>query len=826
MRIFLIDGSSLAYRGHFAFIRNPLRTSRGENTSAIFAFTNSIIKLLSEHNPEYILVAFDAPGPTHRHEKFEKYKAQRPKMPPELRQQIPIIKELLSSIGITHYEEPGLEADDIIGSITQKATEKGFGVTIFSSDKDFVQLLNNNVSILNPRDFKMYDKSNAKEWIGVTPNLVADFLALTGDSIDNIPGVKGIGPKTAVALLEEYSSLDSIYSNIGKIKSEKIRRLLIEEKEKAYLSRELARLEIIKDIPVDIESLKIGKTQKDKLLGLLTRLEFFSLIEKLGLSTQKENESVKIEEVIEEKIDILGVSIVGNFVAFSTDSHTTVADINKDRERIGELVKRSKIVVTDCSKDLLKSSILDRDKKIFDIAIAAYLIEPSVGSYSLSKAFLKYLSRPLPYPPKNPTARDLSVCAGRRASDFLKIHPLLNAEIKKRELDRMYNDVEFPLTYVLAGMEDRGVLVDRDFFKDESKRLKEELHKKEESIYRLAGMRFNLNSPKQLSYILFEKLELPVIKRTKTGASTDHEVLVKLAPYHEIVDSLLQYREIEKIRSTYIDAIPKLIERDGRVRTTWCQNTTSTGRLSSIGPNLQNIPPEVRKGFVAPQDWVLLSSDYSQIELRIVASLSGDSTLKEAFVRKEDIHIRTASLILGIPEDSVGKKERGIAKMINFGIIYGMGAYGLSARLGIPIEDARQFIDAYFKTYPMVKEWVEKTVKQATEIGYTKTILGRKRYFERVDSSDARAAINAPVQGSAADMIKIAMINIDRALTAMKSRLIIQVHDELVLETPKAELPEVASIVKREMEGAVTLEVPVVCDMKVGKNWGEMEKLD
>ncbi len=831
MRIFLIDGSSLAYRGHFAFIRNPLRNSKGENTSAAFAFTNSIMKLLSEKKPEYILVAFDAPGPKHRHEKYEQYKAQRPKMPPELRQQIPIIKELLSAIGIKYYEETGLEADDIIGTFTKRGTEKGFEVTIFSDDKDFVQLLDDNVNILKPRDFKIYYKSNAKDWIGVIPEHVVDFLALTGDSIDNIPGIKGIGPKTAAALLEEYASLDGIYSNIDNIKKDKLKNLLIKEKDTAYLSRELAELEISENVPIDIKSLRLGDIQKNELLNLLTKLEFFSLIEKLGVSSQKQAEEVKtakkvrIEELLEKDIDEIGVSLIDKFIAISTYSYTTIIDIN-NKEKIKELIKHSKKVVTDVSKDLFKLSVLDKNKSTFDVATASYLIEPSLGSYSLPKASLRYLSRPFPHLPKKPVMTDMSVCASHRASTVLRLYPILSEEIKKRDLESIYDNVDFPLSFVLAKMEVIGVLVDRNFFNEESKRLKEELQNYEEMIYSHAGMKFNINSPKQLSFILFEKLELPIVKRTKTGASTDHEVLVKLAPHHEMVELLLKYRETEKIRSTYIDAIPQLVETDGRVRTNWCQNTTSTGRLSSIGPNLQNIPQSVREGFIAPSDWLLLSSDYSQIELRIVASLSGDNTLKEAFEKNKDIHTRTAAHILGIPEESVGKKERGLAKMINFGIIYGMGAYGLSSRLGISVGDANQFINAYFKTYPKIKDWVERTIKEATEQGYTKTILGRKRYFETVNGADARAAINAPVQGSAADMIKIAMINIHNKLEGMKSRMILQVHDELVLEVPKEELSKVAEIVKREMEGAISLDVPVVCDIKVGTDWGKMDKFN
>lgn len=824
MRIYLIDGSSLAYRGHFAFIRNPLRNSKGENTSAVFGFTNSIIKLLSEKKPDYIFVAFDSPGPTHRHKEFKEYKAQRPEMPKELRKQIPVIKELLSLMGISYYEEAGLEADDIIGSLTKKASSEGLEVIIFSSDKDFLQLLDKNVSILTPKDFKTYDKNSAKEWIGVTPEQVIDFLALTGDAIDNIPGVKGIGPKTAVELLEKFRSLDEIYFSIDSIKNKKLKRLLIEEKETAYLSRKLAALRIKEEIPVEIESLRMKEPCKGELLNLLTRLEFFSVIEKLGLSSRKQLKDVSIDELLKGDLSEIGITVLDDIIAVATSSNTALSSPN-NYKKVREIIKRSKITATDASKDLFKLSLTERKNAVFDVTIASYLLEPSLGSYSIFKASVKYLSTPFPSLSKKPTKTEVSKCASLRASTLLALYPILKEELVKRELEEIYYSVELPLSDVLARMEERGVLVDTEFFNQESKRLKEKLQGYEEQIYKLAGMKFNINSPKQLSYILFERLGLPKIKRTKTGISTNQEVLEKLIPYHKIVELLLQYRETEKIRSTYIDAIPKLVE-NSRIRTRWCQTTTSTGRLSSIRPNLQNIPPSVKKAFIAPPGWVLLSSDYSQIELRIVASLSGDRNLMEAFERNEDIHTRTAALVLGIPEEEVGKKERGMAKMINFGIIYGMGAYGLSRRLGISVEDAHLFINAYFKTYPGVKEWVEKTVREATEKGYTTTILGRKRYFETMKGDDMRAAINAPVQGSAADMIKAAMINIDKALSDMKSGMILQVHDELVLEVKEEELMEVSSIVKREMEGAISLDVPVVCDIKVGKNWGRMEKLE
>ncbi len=816
MKLYLIDGSSIAYRGHFAFIRNPLRNSKGENTSAVFGFLNSILKLLSEQNPSHLLVAFDAPGPTARHRKFKEYKAQRPKMPEELRRQLPIIKELLSSLGISFYEKEGLEADDIIANLAGKAVDDNFEVVIFSGDKDFLQLLNEKIKILNPRDFKIYNNENAKELLGVLPEQVVDFLALSGDSIDNIPGVKGIGPKTAQKLLEKFNSLDGIYKNLNRIENEKTKKLLIENKEIAYLSRELVKPIMDEESVINIKETKRKEINEKELTELLSNLEFFSIIEKLGLSSAVDIPVIKTKDVLSG--DIMAVTSIADFTVIATEEG---ASILKDKDATNELLNRPRLIVTDNCKDLTSS----KEKEIFDVAIASYLLEPSLGVNSLPKASLKYLSRPFPSPKKNATRDEIEKCALIRSSIILSLYPVLKEELKKKELEKIYYDMEIPLSKVLSKMEKRGVLLDMNFFQETGNVLKQKLNDLEKEIYKEAGMGFNINSPKQLSYILFEKLGLPRQKRTKTGASTDYEVLLKLSPYHRIIELLLNYRETEKLRSTYIDAFPKLIQEDGRVRTKWCQTSTATGRLSSLEPNLQNIPEMVRKGLVAPPGFKLLSADYSQIELRIVASLSGDKNLKCAFERGDDIHTKTASLILGIVEGLVGKKERDLAKMINFGIIYGMGAWGLSRRLGIPLKDARIFINAYFKTYPGVKDWVDKTIRDVSEKGYTTTMLGRKRYFDDIKTTDIRAAINAPVQGSAADLIKIAMINLDKALSGTENGITIQVHDELVLEVKEEELNEISNLVRKEMENAISLDIPILCDIKVGENWGEMREI-
>lgn len=814
MKLYLIDGSSLAYRGHFAFIKNPLINSKGENTSAVFGFLNSTLKLLKEEKPTHILVVFDAPGPTHRRKKFDQYKIQRPKMPEELRRQFPIIKEVLSALGITCYEQSGLEADDIIASLAKSVSEKGLEVIIFSGDKDFLQLLNQDVRILHPRDFKIYDRDSSKERIGVLPSQVVDFLALTGDSADNIPGVKGIGPKTAVPLLERFGSLDNIYANLDRIERERLRNLLLEQRESAYLSKELATLRTEEEIPLGIKAIERKELIKERLLALLSRLEFFSMIERLGLSPLSTYQELKAEDILTDRIDTVAVSSLSDTVAVATSSGVLLL---RETGMLNKIIDRSLTVVTDNSK-----TIPLLDKKIFDIAIASYLLEPSLGNQSLPKASLKYLSRPLPSQTGDEKRSEIEKYLLSRAAILYSLYPFLRDELKSRKLERIYYDIELPLSKVLREMETRGVLLDLEFFSDTKREMKERLTTLERDIYSMAGIKFNINSPKQLSHILFDRLGLPKLKRTKTGTSTDHGVLIRLIGSHKIVELLLEYRETEKLRSTYIDAIPELVCKDGRVRTVWCQTSTSTGRLSSIEPNLQNIPDMVRKGFIAPSGFLLISADYSQIELRIVASLSGDESMKEAFEQGQDFHTRTAALILGIEEEDVDKKEREMAKAINFGIIYGMGAWGLSKRLGISVGDADSFISMYFRTYPGVKDWIDRTIREVTENGYTTTLLGRKRYFDTMKAPDVRAAINAPVQGSAADMIKLAMINLNKALSHKESGIIIQVHDELVLEVKESERTEVADLVKREMENAITLDVPVICDMKIGKNWGEM----
>ena len=841
--LYLVDGSSLAYRSYFAFIRNPLRNSKGQETSAVFGFINSILKLLDEKNPQYIVVAFDAPTPTFRHVQFEEYKATRMKAPFQLKAQIPIIKELVQVLGITLMENPGIEADDTIGTLAKKAEKQGFSVIIFSSDKDFFQLLSPNIKIMDPRDFKTYDESSAEAKLGIPPSRVTDFLALTGDAIDNIPGVAGIGPKTAVELIRKFGSLEDIYNNLNRIEKNRIKELLNQYREEAFLSKDLVTIETNADI--ELKGLDRREPDERRLFEILRELELFSIMKRLSTHKEKNFEISESAEVfLNEVKDKIGIVFLpkqyenSNFFSLSIEKGQASV-FRGDLSPLKAILSNPKILkITPDVKSLF--SKFDVQGEVFDTLLASYLLKPGIKEHSLEYLGLQYLGVSLASLQdllgKGRTKKRIGELSpkllanylGERASIILELEERLKGELKDKALYELLVNVEIPLAKVLSNMERNGVLIDRNYFKNESARLAKELEILEHEIYELAGEQFNIRSPKQIAHILFKKLGLPHAKRTKTGYSTDFDTLTKLAQQYELPRKILEYREFFKLKSTYIDAIPALADPvTDRVRTTWTQTVTATGRLSSVNPNLQNIPKkEIRKGFIAPKRSVILACDYSQIELRIVASLSEDTRLMEAFKNNEDIHAKTAQLIF----NETGDKARRKAKVVNFGIIYGMGPYGLSKELNISVGEADLFIRTYFLTYPGVKAWIDNTLKEAHEKGYVSTILGRRRYFDEINSENVRtrefeerAAINAPVQGSAADMIKVAMINIDKEFNkqGLKTKMIMQVHDELVFEVPEEELDEVKDLVKEKMETAIPLKVPVVVDMGVGKNWYE-----
>lgn len=791
-RLYLIDGSSLAYRSFFAFIKNPLRNSKGQNTSAIFGFVNSLLKLLKEarlveHNLpdgsqeyEYACVVFDLGGSKARIEKFKEYKATRKKMPYELSKQIPIIEEIIQSLGIKIIEKEGIEADDIIGSIAENVKKQGFETIIFSQDKDFLQLVDDRVKLLHSKDFKFM---NAKEKLGIPSEYVADFLGLCGDTIDNIPGVPGIGPKTAVTLINSYGSIEQILDKIDNIKSQSLREILKTYGEQALFSKELATID--KNIDIEQQDFKIGNINREKLFKILRELELLSIMKKF-----------------ETTVSPLQVPF--------PQKHKTIPA----RRTSSLSADRQDLAGGDVSLTAARQVLKTKEQKL---RIASYLLRSGVKEHSLDYLALEYLGR--------------TIRQGETANAIFELEPMLKKELEQKSLYNLFMEIEIPLSRVLSKMEKEGILIDKNYFELESKRLEQELEDIKEEIYKLAGMEFNINSPKQVGYVLFEKLKLPKSKKTKTGYSTSFDVLLALSRRYPLPLKLLSYRELFKLKSTYIDAIPRLADSNNRIHTTFNQTVTATGRLSSTNPNLQNIPKaDIRKGFIAPSGYLMLCADYSQIELRILASISGDKTLKQAFEKGIDIHKKTAIAVFNVSEKEVTPEMRKKAKVINFGIVYGMGPYGLAKELGCSTGEAGIFINSYFLTYPGVKSWIEESLKTAREREYTTTILGRRRDIEGINSEDVRmrefeerVAINAPIQGSAADMIKLAMINIDKVFSKqdLKSKMLLQVHDELIFEVAEKEVDKVKEIVKTEMENALKLDVPVVVDIGIGKNWHE-----
>ncbi|MBI4722721.1 MAG: hypothetical protein HY769_06980, partial [Candidatus Stahlbacteria bacterium] len=739
--LWLIDGSSLAYRGFFAFIKNPLRNSKGENTSAIFGFLNSLLKLLNDKKPEYLLICFDTPAPTFRHKLFETYKATRPKAPNELLPQLSIIKQIVKCFGIQVLEIEGIEADD-------------------------------------------------------------DLLALTGDSIDNIPGVPGIGPKTAVDLITAFGGVEDILANAHKIGNERIREAIINFADQLLLSKALATIDTNVEIKIIPEDLKITAMDETSLVMILKEQGFFSIIKKLNLAG---------------KFDFVGTKkyTIGNLEDISLTHETSIVFAEGDltsqyfslscQEGKAEVFSLNEQYINKIMQDLSIKKITpdakalftkyDVQGEVFDLGIASYLLKPEIKEHSLDNIAVEWLSYPLsdfqPEADKPPAQKPETLIngLGERADVSYRLYKILEPKLKSADLDKLFNEVELPLARVLADMERRGVLIDRDYFSLEAMKIDAKLLDIERDIYVCAGVKFNIRSPAQMSEVLFTRLKLPHSRKTKTHFSTDQSVLHELAKEYELPKKILVYRELFKLKSTYLDAIPLLADNENRVHTTWQQTTTATGRLSSANPNLQNIPKqEIRKGFIAPNGWHILSADYSQIELRVLAALSGDMELIDAFKQGKDIHTRTAAVILNIPEDRVTKEEREQAKVVNFGIVYGMGPYGLSQRLGIGVEEANLFITAYFITYPGVKRWIDEQIRLAQQNGYCETLIGRKRWVQGINSdnmrireAEERIVMNTPIQGTAADMIKIAMIKINERLKDLKSRIIIQVHDELVL---------------------------------------------
>ncbi|MFH1867438.1 MAG: DNA polymerase I [Candidatus Omnitrophota bacterium] len=879
-RLFLIDGNSFCYRAYYAI--KGLTNSKGFPTNAVYGFVTMLNKIIESEKPDYLAVSFDLKGPTFRHKKYAEYKVHRKPMPDDLVVQLPVIKKVLEAFNMPIYEKEGFEADDIIGTIAKRATKSGIETLIVTGDKDALQLVSSHTKVYSTnKEGLIYDETAVKKRYGVEPKRVVDIMALMGDSSDNVPGVPGIGEKTAIELIEKFKTFENLIQNIDQLKSEAKKKMIRENIELATLSRELVTIDTEVDIAVDFDKMKLIPPDNDKLLEIFKELEFRKLIEQL--TPQKEVEGkYKVIETKEEfdslcadlkkhdewafdfettgtdpmSCEAVGLSFCNkkaeaHYISF-IDSESVFSDKaymikhlkpifeNDKIKKIGQNIKYEKV--------LLKNLGIELNGISFDTMVASYLLNPSKLNHNLSDISFEHLGfKMTPITDligkgkKAITMADVPIPAISRYccqdSDVtFRLKSILQKNLKEKGLYDLFKDIEVPLIDVLSDMEHEGVAIDKKFLNGMSKKISEQLDILSKHILHLAGCEFNINSPKQLSDVLFNRLKLPIIKRTKTGISTDVEVLSRLAMEHELPKVLLEYRELSKLKSTYADALPELINPStGKVHTSFNQTVTATGRLSSSEPNLQNIPIKtdigrrIRKAFVSSSNnGIILSADYSQIELRILAHLSGDDNLTDAFKRDVDIHNYTASLIFNCADDKIDEQMRTQAKTVNFGIVYGMSPYGLAKELKITPEVAKSFIDAYFARYPKVDDYIRSQVAFAKENGYVLTMLNRRRYIPEINSDNQnirmfaeRTAINTPIQGSAADVIKMAMIHIHKELLEKKldSKMVLQVHDELVFDLPEKELETLTDVVRKGMEDVVRLRVPIKINISYGKSW-------
>lgn len=896
--VYLVDGSSLFYRAYFAFIRNPLINSKGENTSATFGFINSLLKIINDEKPDCLAIAFDTRHPTFRHEIYEDYKSTRAKMPDELADQLPRIRQAVEAMNIPSFELEGYEADDIIGTIAKAAEKKGYEVWCVTGDKDYFQLVTDNVKIYSPKSSsgspEKLGAQEVKEKFGVYPERVVDKLALMGDSSDNVPGVPGVGPKTADALLSQFESLENVLENIDQIEAKGTRQKIRANADKAQLSKELVT--IITDVPVEfrLEDLKKRDIDYEATKKLFLELEFNRLLKQVlppaetadvadkeppppkvtykavtslselrslikQLSTRKEiavdTETTSVNAL---EADLVGVSLTdcagcGFYIPLG---HSGEGEHNlpfdEALSEIKKLLENSKVQKSgqNIKYDLqvLHRYGIDINPISFDTMLASYVLNPSLREHSLNFLALKHFDyRMQPISDLIGSGRsqktfdtvpiEKAVFYAAEDADYtFRLRGKLAPLIDEYGMNNLYYNIEVPLIRVLSDMEEAGVRVDSGFLGILSKKMQGKLHDLEKEIYAMVGGEFNINSTRQLSHVLFEKLSLPTKGKTakKTGYATDVRVLEELAQIHPFPRLILDYRQLAKLKSTYADAIPRLVTPvTGRVHTSFNQTITATGRLSSTDPNLQNIPVrteegrQIRKAFIsADKDHLLLVADYSQIELRILAHCSKDKGLVEVFRNGEDIHARTAAEVYGVDMGDVTSDMRRAAKTANFAVIYGVSAFGLSQQSDLTLPESREFIATYFEQYPGIKQYIESTKQSARDNGYVTTMFNRRRYLPEINSKNfnvrqfaERVAINTPIQGTAADIIKMAMIKIHRKMARLRSKMVLQVHDELVFDMHKDEQDTLRRIVKEGMEKAVKLDVPVIVDVGVGDNW-------
>ncbi|MGH7574907.1 MAG: DNA polymerase I [Longimicrobiales bacterium] len=904
-RLFLIDGYALIYRAYFAMINRPLTTTYGENTSAAFGFTRFLMKIREEHEPDYLGIVLDA-GTSARVERYPAYKATREKMPTDLEASLPRIRDLMKAFRVPVIQVPDHEADDVIGTLADRAADQGLEAVIVSGDKDFYQLIRPGVSLLNPGrggqamvEEEWVDLRNAAERLGVPPEHVVDYLALIGDASDNIPGARGIGPKTAIQLIDQFGSVEEVIARSDEISGKRAREAIQTSAGDIRLSKEL--ITIRRDLPIalDLGALEITEPDTDRLRSLFVDLEFHSLAKDLGapeeqrVAAERDYRAVDTIELVHELVDaaraegrfalavesstgtamrgdVVGLAVAletgpayyvplahrspdgldfggssaRNLPALDSPVMRPLADLMRDPEvdKIGHDLKASLL--------LLRRLGVELGGIAFDTEVASYVIDPGRRDQNLESLALQHLghkaltredvcgrgrdARPLPECP----VESVGDYVAERAELALRLRDPFVAELAPEDLGRLFREIEMPLLRVLADMEWTGICIDRALFARVEAKLARDLALIKAEIYKVAGEEFNISSTPQLRTILFDKLELPVLRKTKTGASTDAAVLEELAEQgHALPKLILEYRQLDKLKGTYVDALPLQIDpRTGRIHTRFSQTVAATGRLSSSDPNLQNIPirtevgAEIRKGFIPAPGYRFLAADYSQIELRVMAHFSGDPAFVDAFRTGVDIHRRTAAIMFDVAIDQVSAQMRAAAKTVNFATLYGIGPFALSRQLGTSTADAKAFIEQYFAKLPDVRRYLDDQITMARELGYVQTIVGRRRYIPEIRSRNynirqfgERAATNAPVQGSAADIIKIAMIRIHDELRArdLDARMLLQVHDELVFEVPEDRIDESRTLVRELMENAVELDVPLEVATGVGATWWE-----
>ncbi len=893
-RLVLIDGNSIMNRAFYGIMGSKmLTTADGTYTNAVYGFLTILFKLEEDLNPDYLAVTFDLKGPTKRHEIYKEYKANRHGMPNELASQMPIIKDVLRAMNIKIVEKQGFEGDDVLGTLSKIAENQGIDVTILSGDRDTFQLTSSKTTVRIPRtkmgktENEDYNENRVLEEYGVSPLELIEVKGLMGDSSDNIPGVPGVGEKTALGLIKEYKTLENLYKCVEESETEikgKLREKLLENKELAFLSRTLGTIN--REAPIDekIEDLKLKEWNQEEVYNFFKYLRFNRFIERFNMTGDEaaegssnletfekkevtedkdiddliniinENKEIiyyfnKVEShnsIISKQIDSISNCIQNNcyYIKLNSEKLNKFKEIfeNKDIRKIGYHQKEDYI--------LLKELDINLNGIYYDIEIAAYIINPIDNKYNIEKLSLDYLELDITDFEKKEDKQINLFDAGSDESSvkeidkfctyafvISKIYTKTLEKLKETNQLKLFNEIEMPLVEVLADMQYRGILVDKNILIEFGKVLKEEIEKLTKNIYELAGEEFNINSTKQLGVILFEKLQLPVIKKTKNGYSTDVDVLEKLKKEHEIVEKILEYRQLVKLNSTYIEGlIPFINEKDNKIHSYFHQTVTATGRISSSDPNLQNIPTrfdlgkQIRKAFIPQNGYTFIDADYSQIELRVLSHISEDEHMINAFINNEDIHRQTASRVFDIPFDEVTKEQRSDAKAVNFGIVYGISDFGLAEQLGISRKKAKMYIEQYMEKYPKIKEFTENIQQIAKEKGYVETLFNRRRYIPEMNSNNymirqfgARVAMNTPIQGTAADIMKIAMIKLYNELKEKKlnSKILLQIHDELLLEVKIEEKEEVKKLLKESMESAYTLKVPLVAELSEAKNWYE-----